>query len=113
MGKVEKYKTIVKAIIGEISHIRTKQRFDLKTQIILDDEHGHYLMYKNGWCGERRIYGCFLHLDIDENGKVWVNHDGTDLLVAQMLQDKGIPKKDIVLGFHAPIMRQDTDFAVA
>ncbi|MCB9297659.1 MAG: XisI protein [Lewinellaceae bacterium] len=38
--------------------------------------------------------------------------DSTDYIVADMLLDKGIPKKDIVLGFHAPVMRADTEFSV-
>ncbi len=29
-------------------------------------------------------------------------HDGTDLKIALMLTAKGVPKSDIVLGFHAP-----------
>jgi hypothetical protein len=30
-----------------------------------------------------------------------------------MLEEKGIPKQDIVLAFYAPIRRPDTGYAVA
>ena len=113
MEKVIQYKQIVKELLNEIAEIRIQQSHPIDTQIIMDDERGHYLLYKNGWKGERRIYGGFVHIDITDEGKVWLQHDGTDLLIAQILLDKGIPKSDIVLGFHAPIMRKDTEFAVA
>ena len=31
----------------------------------------------------------------------------------RQLQEHGIPKEDIVLGFHAPYKRPDTGYAVA
>ncbi|NER24098.1 MAG: XisI protein [Symploca sp. SIO1C2] len=33
-------------------------------------------------------------------------------LIAQELADLGIPKTDIVLGFHAPFERQSTEYAL-
>ncbi len=113
MEKVKRYKEIVKELLDEIVQIRIQQSHPIPTQIIIDDERGHYLLYKNGWRGERRLYGCFVHLDVTETGKVWVQHDGTDLILAERLIGKGIPKQDIVLGFHPPIMRKDTEFSVA
>ncbi|MCB9298392.1 MAG: XisI protein [Lewinellaceae bacterium] len=73
----------------------------------------HYLLFSNGGEGER-VYGCYLHIDVANDGKVWVQHDGTDVAIAEKLLEKGIPKIDIVLGFHAPFVRVDTEgFAVA
>lgn len=113
MEKLIRYKNIVKSIIGEIASIRAKHSGEIKTQTIMDDERGHYLLYKNGWKDQDRFYGCFLHIDISDDGKIWLNHDGTDLIIAQMLLDKGVPKEDIVLAWNPPVMRVDTGFAVA
>jgi hypothetical protein len=44
--------------------------------------------------------------------KVWIQHNGTERLVAEELVMLGIPKDHIVLGFHAPFRRQFTEFAV-
>jgi len=65
-----------------------------------------------GWDGHRRIYGCVLHLDI-KNGKIWVQQNMTEVRIAQELVDLGVAKKDIVLGFQAPEMREYNDYAVA
>ena len=52
------------------------------------------------------------HLQI-RNGKIWIQHDGTDRPVADALLEAGVPKEDIVLGFHPENVRQYTEFAVA
>lgn len=53
-----------------------------------------------------------LHLDIID-GKVWIQHDGTEEGVASELTAAGIPKESIVLGFRHPRVREHTGFAVA
>jgi hypothetical protein len=51
-------------------------------------------------------------LDIID-GKVWIQHDGTNRPVADELLAAGIPRDDIVLGFQPPDLRKFTDFAKA
>ncbi|MEC4811710.1 MAG: XisI protein [Scytonema sp. PMC 1069.18] len=112
MDKVTQYKSIVRQVAIETGQLGERPDDEVKTQFILDDERGHYLLYFNGWRGSQRTYGCYLHIDVDEGGKVWVQYDGTDLRIAQQLVDRGIPQADIVLGFHSPLRRADTGFAV-
>jgi hypothetical protein len=52
-----------------------------------------------------------LHLDI-KDGKIWIQHDGTEIGIANQLVALGVPKSDIVLAFHSPFKRQFTEFAV-
>jgi hypothetical protein len=61
---------------------------------------------------ERRVDEVFIHIDVCE-GKVWLQHDGTNLRIAEDLTRAGIPKADIVLAFHHPSRRADTEYAVA
>jgi hypothetical protein len=113
MEKVVTYTAIIKDILQYVGFLGKRPDDPIATQVIEDDQHGHYLLFSNGWRGERRTYGCYLHLDLTPEGKVWLQHDGTDLEVAMLLVEKGIPKQDIVLGFQPPIVRADTGFAVA
>ncbi len=46
------------------------------------------------------------------DGKVWIQHDGTNRPVAEALLDEGIPREDIVLAFHPARLRHLTGFAV-
>lgn len=65
-----------------------------------------------GWDGDRRIHHLVIHLEII-NGKVWVQADNTDLAIASELVRAGIPKNDIVLGFHPADVRPYTEYAAA
>ncbi|MCP4699169.1 MAG: XisI protein [Gammaproteobacteria bacterium] len=67
------------------------------------------------WRGHAFIsgfHGCVLHIDI-KNGKIWIQHDGTEIGMADERVKPGVPKEDIVLGFQAPYRRPYTEFAVA
>lgn len=57
-------------------------------------------------------YGCILHLDI-RNGKIWLQHNGTENDIAAELVEMGAAKSDIVIGFHSPFKRQFTEYAVS
>lgn len=48
----------------------------------------------------------------DGNGKLWIQHDGTEDGIANRLVELGVPKSDIVLAFHPPYKRPYTDFAI-
>lgn len=85
---------------------------DVDTELILDTIRDHYQLVHVGWHNDRRVYGCILHLDI-KNGKVWLQHNGTESDIAAELVEMGIPKTDIVIGFHSPFKRQFTEYAVS
>ena len=53
-----------------------------------------------------------LYVDI-RDGKVWIQHDGTEDGIAYELLEAGIPHEHIVLAFHPPYARKHTPFAVA
>jgi len=46
------------------------------------------------------------------DGKIWIQHDGTEHGVARELEALGVPRQAIVLGFDAPVKRPLTDYAV-
>ena len=113
MDKVAQYKSIVQAVVEEIAAIAPSDE-NVQTQLIMDEERGHYLLYSVGWENDSyREYGAFVHIDVYPDGKVWIQHDGTDLKLAHWLIEKGIPSKEIVLGFRAPYRRAlQPEFAV-
>jgi hypothetical protein len=113
MDKLTYYKSVVSDLMNGIVQSYLSATNKIQVQLIVDEDKGQYLLYHNDWQNERRMYGCFLHLEIAKNGKIWLHHDGTDLIIPELLLEAGIPKEDIVLGFRAPVVRPDTGFAVA
>ncbi|AHJ31009.1 XisI protein [Nodularia spumigena CS-584] len=111
MDKLEKYRNYIENILKEYSQYKPSYG-DVEIQLVIDRENNHYQLMTVGWDGEKRIYGIMLHIDI-KDGKIWIQHNGTERRIAQDFLDLGVPKQDIVLAFHSPTRRKYTDFAVS
>jgi len=114
MEKLEKYREYVQRVLTNYAKRRTSnhKNDDLELQTIFDTIHDHYQLIYVGWDKGKRVYGPVIHLDI-KNEKIWLQWNGTEDNIADDLVELGVPKQDIVLGFHSPYMRQFTDYAVS
>ncbi|MEA5534593.1 XisI protein [Crocosphaera sp. XPORK-15E] len=110
MEKLEQYRNYVQQVITEYAQL-SSAKDEIEQQLIFDISGDHYQLMYVGWKNRRRQHGCVLHLDI-KNGKIWIQHDGTEIGIADELVKLGVPKEDIVLAFHEPLLRQYTGFAV-
>lgn len=110
MDKLDRYRTYIQNIIAEYGSYKPSYG-QVEMEQVIDPVRDHYQLLSVGWNDFRRIHGCLLHIDI-KNGKIWIQHDGTEEGVAERLVEWGVPKEDIVLAFHAPYRRQYTGFAV-
>jgi hypothetical protein len=111
MDKLNWYRQLIQDSLTDRAKLRSLSD-PIKSQTIFDREGDHYQLVNLGWKNSStRIYGCALHIDIID-GKIWVQHDGTEDAIADELVSKGVPKQDIVLAYHAPHVRQYTEFAV-
>ncbi|HEY9609451.1 XisI protein [Allocoleopsis sp.] len=111
MDRVEQYRGYIKQLLTEYASYKSLNK-TIERQFVCDTENDHYQIVNMGWDGYRCIYGCTIHIDI-KNGKIWIQHNMTEIDLAQELVNLGVPKEDIVLGFHSPFMRQFTDYAVS
>lgn len=110
MEKVDQYRIYVQEVLREYAQ-QWSSKSEIDRQLIFDTNHDHYQLVYVGWKNRRRQYGCVLHLDI-KGEKIWIQHDGTEIGIADELVKLGVPKSDIVLAFHEPLVRQYTGFAV-
>ncbi|MDY6783394.1 MAG: XisI protein [Cyanobacteriota bacterium] len=110
MEKLEWYRSCVQQVLEEYASLSPDDG-EVDTERIFDTQRDHYQIVYTGWKNRRRMYGCVLHLDI-KDGKIWVQHDGTEIGMADELAKLGIPKEDIVLAFQEPLVRPYTGFAV-
>ncbi|HZF40009.1 MAG TPA: XisI protein [Blastocatellia bacterium] len=101
--KLNKYRDIIERTLTDIA-----------LYIPRDEQAPHKTFFdrKSDNEDDERIHHFVIHLEII-NGKVWVQADNTDLNVTKELERAGIPKNDIVLGFHPPDVRPYTEYAVA
>lgn len=110
MEKLERYRTYIKQLLSEYASL-SPSNDEAETELVFDIERDHYQVVHTGWENRRPMYGCVLHLDI-KGGKICIHHDGTEIGIADELVKLGVPKSDIVLAFHEPLVRQYTGFAV-
>jgi hypothetical protein len=108
MDKLERYREIVRRLIEEYARYKPANG-QIETEAIADRVRDHYEVLHVGWDGVRRVHGVVVHIDI-RGGKVWLQYDGTSRPVAEELVEAGIPREDIVLGFHPAELRPLTGF---
>jgi XisI protein len=108
---VEQYRQHICQLLTErAQRITTPVAADeYEVQTLFDRQHDHYQLLHVGWRNNKRSFGCILHLDIKQ-GKIWIQHDGTETGIANQLVELGVPKQDIILAFHEPEVRQFTEF---
>ena len=111
MEKIEAYRKLIREIIQSYAQYKPS-RGDVQIEVIFDEANDHYELIYSGWNGPYRIHGSVVHIDI-RNGKIWIQHDGTEQGIANDLVKAGIPHEQIVLAFKPPELRPHTDFAVA
>lgn len=111
MDRLNQYRGIIRELIQRYAAYQPA-RGDVQIEVIFDESNDHYELMYAGWNGPYRIHGSVLHIDI-RDGKVWIQHDGTEDGVAEELVKAGIDREHIVLAFKSPDIRPHTGFAVA
>ena len=109
---IEKYRNAIISVMEEYAEIRQHSVNGSKYELIADDKNQRYQLVLLGWHGKHRMYHVIFHVDII-NGKIWVQQDNSEDAIANMLLEKGISKKEIVLGYFSEFHRAHGEFAVA
>ena len=112
MDKLTQRRQIVEDLLNKYAQVKPAYG-EIGRQTIFDREQDRYQLVNTGWENRRRVYGCLIHVDIQADGKIWIQYDGTEAGVANELVEVGIPKQEIVLAYQSDYMRKLTDFAVS
>lgn len=111
MDKLKKYENAILDILNEYAKI-TYANLKGGNQLIADKENHRYQVVTIGWEGDRFVHDCPMHFDII-GGKIWVQQNMTEWEVGEMLEERGVPKSDIVAGFLPPDLREYSKYATA
>ena len=109
---VEEHAKIVMSVLSHYAQFKPSYG-EVEPETVFDEKRHHYELVHVGWNDYRRVHGSVIHVDIKPDGKIWIQHDGTESGIADDLMAAGVPKNMIVLAFHSPGKRVHTDFAVA
>jgi XisI protein len=111
MDKVAKYREYVQRLITDHANSH-KTKGEVEVQVMMDTVRDHYQGMNVGWEEFKRVYHCFIHLDI-KDGKIWIQQNWTEDDLAADLVEMGVPREDIVLGLQPPFKRPHTDYGMA
>lgn len=100
MDKLTRYRQCVLDFLTEEAQIKTYGG-EIETETVFDLVNDRYLLIDLGWDGDKRIYNCVIHLEI-KSGKIWIQRNQTDVVIAEELMHRGVAKDDIVLGLQHP-----------
>lgn len=98
MDKITQYQQIILALLREYAAIKKTLTPGITSQLIIDRENHHYQLLSIGWHNNRFTYTIAFHFDIID-GKIWIQQNNTDALIADELVENGVSREDIVLGF--------------
>lgn len=111
MDRLDTFRQIIRDVLSAYVEIRYANG-DIHNEAVFDAEHDRYMVVSLGWDSAKRIHGALIHIDIIA-GKVWIQRDGTEHGIARELVAAGIPREQIVLGFHQAEVRPLTEYAAA
>jgi XisI protein len=111
MDRLDNYRQIIRKVLQPYADT-TYANVNVKNHQIFDRETDRYLILSEGWERQNHLHSCLIHVEII-NDKIWIKLDNTEDGIAEELITAGIPKQEIVLGFHEPEIRPYTGFAVA
>lgn len=121
MEKLTIYRQYVKEILNDFCEFRRNASIRpevraIEVNPVFDEVRDRYAVVIDGWTSKRREYGFIMHIDIKSKGpneaKIWIQYNGTEIELVQQFLDRGVPKQDLVLGYHAPSLRPFTEFAL-
>ncbi len=111
MEKLARYQAIVQDLL--LGYAKNKPSYgEIEVEVSFDTERHHYQIWHLGWHQDRWIHHCPIHFAI-RSEKVWLLANSTERDLGADLVEKGIPKQDIVLGFHPTYIRELSDYAVS
>lgn len=114
ISKLKMYENFILAVLNEYADPIAENDESYRKIVLADKTMRHYQLLAMGWTEkERFVDNILIHLHIKSDGKIWLLENNTEIPIAQELVNHGIPKTDIVLGFHPPQYRAHTGYAVA
>lgn len=113
MDKIKFFRQIIKEVLHEYADAELNKAYkpdDLQVRLIIDTENDHYQVLYAGWQNNQQIFSPLFHFDIIDE-KIWIQRNISDYDIISDIENKGVPKSDIVLAFQSPQMRRFTEYA--
>lgn len=109
MEKLNLYQTAILRMLAEHEF----KSNNMQSFILADKERHHYqLMILGEKKDKSRFIGLRIHLQLTEDGKIWVLENKTEYEIGEELVEFGVNAKDIIAGFLPEEVRQYSGYGI-
>ena len=91
MDRNTRYRALIRELLQEMAGYNADTP-SVHTELVFDEERGHYHYGEVGWDGDRRIDSVLVHIDLIGD-IVWIQRNWTETRVAEELVKAGIPRE--------------------
>ena len=106
---MDRLSTYHAAIVAELEYqasIPIANRPDTQRHIVVDAERRRYVLFNLGWDGDDYVHGLLFHLELKEDGMIWLHANKTDTQIGQNLVARGIDPQHIEISWIEPALRR-------
>jgi len=112
MEEIRKYQDIIEKEFKYQQSIPISNAPNVKRHLIINKDRTEFLLLNVGFVQKSYRHYPVFHVEI-KNEQIIIHQDATDIPLAYVLEDAGIPKEKIVLGHLSKFMQEVSDYAVA
>jgi hypothetical protein len=105
---MEHIRNAILKVLNEYAALPTAS--DTSRHLMVNADQTEFWLLKMGWNKHTRIHTTTAHLEI-RNNQIWIHRDDTEEGIATELEQYGINKQQIVLGFYPLEHRRHTEYA--
>ena len=111
MDRVEKHQHLLTQWLADYAKIKPANLPNVVNHVIIDREHGHYQLLREGWSNQDFIFNIVFHFSIKPDGKIWVLANNTDIEIDEEFKQLGVADTDLIPGFIPTEWRQQAGYA--
>lgn len=102
METLNKHKNIVKSVLNNHLGFPTRDYPYLQDQLIIDPIEQHFIQIVYGWKNYDYVHHVVFHIEVKEDGKVWIHENRTDVNIEEELMEMGISEDWMVYAMIEP-----------
>lgn len=106
MDKIAQYHHAIVAEMEYQASIPIANRPNTERHLIIDEKRRRYVLFNIGWEDVQYVYGILFHLELKDDGKIWVHENFTDIVLGENLAVRGVNRDDIEVGWVDPFTRE-------
>jgi len=112
MDRIKKYKKITQQELVSWTKESSSDMPDIEYQLIENKNQTQFILLALGWHNDIYHHDLLIHIQIKKN-QIWIQEDNTGTGISKILQEKGIPRNEIIHGFEEPFLREQAKLARA